>query len=240
MRLPIRRVRPDGRMRQHYYNFAHKVLPSDVTTQPTLWGLISGDKAHSYLQMRWSDAAPAGAEQPAKGLMWIEPVHAFGVEIRVVRMPPPEDVSEAYYGAIAKSEDGAIRYFVCEKGGQSVYWAEWRKNMRIRGEEVQENAPRDVGEVFTEAPSNAAPWEISSSSIPGLPYLASFLMAVCQEMTNKEANAMAKKELAAGPDLPVHSAPGRGASNSQPKVGLILAAIVAGTIALIILVNLLV
>ena len=225
-------------MRQHFYNFAHKVLPSDVTTQPTLWNLISGDKAHSYLQMRWSDAAPAGAAQPAKGLMWIEPVRAFGVEIRTVRMPPPEDVSETYYGAIAKSEDGAIRYFVCEKGGSSVYWAEWRKDMRIRGEALQETAPLEVSKVFTEAPSQAAPWEISSSSIPGLPYLASFLMAVCQEMANKEANEMAKKALTAGPGSvkapPVSSSINRGPT----KMTAIVTVIVMGAIALIVLLKL--
>ncbi len=204
-------------MRQHFYNFAHKVLPSDATTQPNLWNIISGDKAHSYLQMRWSDATPsAGDAQPSKGLMWIEPVRAFGVEIRTVRMPPPDNVTEAYYGAIARSEDGAIRYFVCEKGASSVYWAEWRKDMRIRGEALEENAPYDVSKVFTEAPSQAAPWEISSSSIPGLPYLSSFLMAVCQEMTNKEANEMAKQSLAAGPGLPAPPTklPATGSSNA--------------------------
>src|SRR5687768_3376981 len=101
-------------MRQHFYNFAHKVLPFDVTNHANLWGIISGGKAASYLDMRWSDAAPSdGAVLPSKGLMWIEPVHASGIEIRVVRMPPPENVSEAYYGAIARSADGAIRYFVC-------------------------------------------------------------------------------------------------------------------------------
>lgn len=226
-------------MRQHFYNFAHKVLPSDATTQANLWGIISSDRAHSYLQMRWSDAAPTGDAQPSKGLMWIEPVRAFGCEVRVVRMPPPENVSEAYYGAIAKSEDGAIRYFVCEKGSSSVYWAEWRKDMRIRGEALEETAPREVDAVWTEFPSQSAPWEISSSSIPGLPYLSSFLMAVCKEMVNKEANAMAKKSLAAGPGVST-SLPGRESSVSKgnPKTNAIIAALVLGTIALIVLLEL--
>lgn len=186
-------------MRPHHYTFAHKVLPLDATTHPATWDVISSDQAHGYLQMRWSDAAPATGALPAKGLMWVEPVRAFGAEIRVVRMPPPEDTTEAYYGAIARSEDGAIRYFVCEKGAASVYWAEWRRDMRVRGEALVETAPLEVSKVFTEAPSSAAPWEISSSAIPGMPYLASFLMAVCQEMTNAQANADAKQALAAGP-----------------------------------------
>ncbi len=217
-------------MRQHFYNFAHKVLPSDATGHPALWDIIASDRAHSYLQMRWSDAAPAGAAQPAKGLMWIEPVRVQVVEIRTVRMPPPEDVSEAYYGAIARSEDGAIRYFVCEKGASSVYWAEWRKDMRVRGEPLVETAPSDVSAVFTEAPSQAAPWEISSSSIPGLPYLSSFLLAVCQEMMNEQANAQAKQALAAGPGprRPV-SAP---AASSSKSAATIIAAIV-GLIAIV-------
>ena len=225
-------------MRQHFYNFAHKVLASDATTQANLWNIISGDKAHSYLQMRWSDAAPTGDPQPSKGLMWIEPVHAFGVEVRTVRMPPPEDVSEAYYGAIAKSEDGAIRYFVCEKGGSSVYWAEWRKDMRIRGEALEETAPADVSKVFTEAPSQAAPWEIASSSIPGLPYLSSFLMAVCKEMVNKEANAMAKKSLVAGPGARSVATPPPSANRQSSKMGAIIGAILVGAIALIVLLKL--
>lgn len=216
-------------MRQHFYNFAHKVLPSDATGHPALWDIIASDRAHSYLQMRWSDAAPAGAAQPAKGLMWIEPVRVHGVEIRTVRMPPPEDVSEAYYGAIARSEDGAIRYFVCEKGASSVYWAEWRKDMRVRGEPLAETAPSDVSAVFTAAPSQAAPWEISSSSIPGMPYLASFLLAVSQEMTNAEANAQARQALAAGPG-PRRAAAAPAASSKRTAT--IIAALV-GLIAIV-------
>lgn len=219
-------------MRQHFYNFAHKILPFDATTQPKLWDIISSDKAHSYLEMRWSDATPdRDAAQPSKGLMWIEPVNAFGVEIRTVRMPPPENVTEAYYGAIARSADGAIRYFVCEKGASSVYWAEWRKDMRIRGEALEEDAPREVSKVFTEAPSQAAPWEISSRSIPGLPYLASFLMAVCQEMANKEANEDAKRTLAAGPSLATSPTPStKAASNPFNAVSVIVGLIVAAAV----------
>lgn len=225
-------------MRQHYYNFAHKVLPSDVTTQANLWGIISSDKAHPYLEMRWSDAAPTGDAQPSKGLMWIEPVHVDGIEIRTVRMPPPENVSEAYYGAIAKSEDGAIRYFVCEKGSQSVYWAEWRKDMRVRGGDLEENAPRELSKVFMTTPSQEAPWEISSRSIPGLPYLASFLQAVLVEMGNAEANAMAKRALATGPggSSGVNAPPASASINRQPsKMGAIIAALLMGAAALIVL-----
>jgi hypothetical protein len=226
-------------MRQHHYNFAHKVLPFDVTTSPVLWKIISGDKAASYLEMRWSDAAPETGEQPAKGLIWIEPVRAFGTEIRTVRMPPPDDVAETYYGAIAKSDDGAIRYFVCEKGSESVFWAEWRGSMRIRGEALDENPTREVREMFMEMPSQSAPWEVSSTSIPGLPYLASFLTAVFREMADSEANAAAKKELAAGADLPTPSARAPQVSSSS-KGGAIIAAVLIGVVAIVALWQLLV
>jgi hypothetical protein len=228
-------------MRQHFYNFAHKVLPSDVTTQPALWSMISGDKAHSYLQMRWSDAAPASDAQPSKGLMCFQPVDAYGVVVRVVRMPPPEDVSEAYYCAIAKSEDGAIRYFVCEKGGSSVFWAEWRKNMRIRGEALQERAAPEVDAMVTEDTSPEAPWELSRRSMPGMPYLSSFLMAVFTEMVNKDANADAKAALPGAPPkakAPKASAlsplpPSAASSNRQPSTARQIVLVVGAVAAIV-------
>lgn len=235
-------------MRQHFYNFAHKVLPSDVTTQSNLWGIISSDKAHSYLQMRWADAAPTGDAQPSKGLMWFAPVNAYGVEVRTVRMPPPEDVSEAYYCAIAKSEDGAVRYFVCEKGGSSVYWAEWRKNMRIRGEALQERASAEINAMLTEDTSQEAPWELSRGSMPGMPYLGEFLMAVFKEMVNKDANADAKAALASakggsgtgGSKSPLAAPPPPSASiNRGPTKGTAIATVlVMGAVALFVLLKL--
>ncbi|MFN0248029.1 MAG: hypothetical protein ACKV2T_14155 [Kofleriaceae bacterium] len=225
-------------MRQHHYNFAHKVLPLDVTTSPVLWKIISGDKAASYLEMRWSDAAPGAEAQPSKGLIWIEPVRAFGVEIRTIRMPPPDDVAETYYGAIAKSDDGAIRYFVCEKGSASVFWSEWRGNMRIRGEALEEVPSREVREMFTEMPSQSAPWEVSSASIPGMPYLASFLTAVFKEMADEGANAAAKKQLAAGADLPAPTT-SRAPQANTSKGGAIIAAVLIGVVAIVALTQLL-
>jgi hypothetical protein len=53
--------------------------------------------------------------------------------------------------------------------------------------------------------SNAAPWEVSSSAIAGMPYLASFLAAVVEEMRSDGANAQVKAtagEFAFAPSQP--------------------------------------
>jgi hypothetical protein len=202
-------------MRQHHYNFAHRILPLDATREPGLWGIISSDRAASYLQTRWSDAAPSSDVQPSKGLIWIEPVRVNGVEIRTIRMPPPENPAEAYYGAIARSPDGVVRYFVAEKGNEGAFLAEWRTNMRIRGGDLEEKASFDKLAVFRDQPSNSAPWEVSSSSIPGMPYLGSFLLAVAEEMSNAEANAMCKPAAAPvrGPAAPIVTTSDTGNAN---------------------------
>jgi hypothetical protein len=203
-------------MRQHHYNFAHRILPLDVTSEPGLWGIISSDRAASYLNVRWADAAPAGDTQPSKGLIWIEPVRVNGVEIRTIRMPPPENPAEAYYGAIARSSDGAVRYFVAEKGANRVFLAEWRKNMRLSCGDLDEKTPFDQLAVFRDQPSSSAPWEVSSSSIPGMPYLGAFLLAVSEEMANAEANANCKPGSA--PARPQVSA----TTSSAPKSNVVI------------------
>jgi hypothetical protein len=115
-----------------------------------------------------------------------------------------------------------------------VYWAEWRKDMRVRGEELEENAPREVSKMFM-TNAQEAPWEVSSRSIPGLPYLGSFLKAVLVEMGNAEANAMAKKALATGASS-VKAPPPSASINRQPsKMGAIIAALIMGAVALIVL-----
>lgn len=216
-------------MRQHHYNFAHRVLPQDVASEPSLWSLISSDKAASYLQVRWKDAA-AGAPEPGKGLIWIAPVTIDGVEIRVIRMPPPSAMSETHYAAIARAPSGAVRYFVAEQGDGRVYLAEWRNSMRLRYEDLEAMASANtIARLGTLSPSSA-PWEVSSLSIPGLPYAASFIAAVATEMANAEANADARpatgvRTVAAGRT----QARTRGApSSAMPWIVLaILAAVVA-------------
>ena len=177
-------------MRQHYYNFAHRVLPQDVTAEPGLWGIISSDKAASYLQVRWN-ASAAGTPESSKGLIWIAPVTVDGIEIRLIRMPPPSAMSETHYAAIARAKNGAVRYFVAEQGSERVYMAEWAKAMRVRYGDLVESADRETIARLGTLSSASAPWEISTSAIPGLPYAASFIDAVAIEMANEIANAKA-------------------------------------------------
>jgi hypothetical protein len=180
-------------MRQHLYNFAHRVLPHDVHEEPSLWGIISSDRAASYLQMRWAQAAEGTDPQPAKGLIWIEPVVVAGITIRVIRMPPPESAAEAYYAAIARAPDGTLRYFVAERGSSgNAFMAEWRPSARVRCGDLVERAPDTVVAGLGLGPSQAAPWEVSSSAIAGMPYLASFIAAVVEEMRSDGANAQVK------------------------------------------------
>jgi hypothetical protein len=193
-------------MRQQLYNFAHRILPHDVHAEPSLWRIISSDKAASYLEMRWSEAGEGTDAQPPKGLLWIEPVVISGITIRVIRMPPPESTAEAYYGAIARAPDGTLRYFVAERGSTgNAFAAEWRPNARVRLGDLVENAPQSVIDGFGLPESNAAPWEVSSSAIAGMPYLASFLAAVVVEMRSDGANAQVKAtagEFAFAPSQP--------------------------------------
>lgn len=205
-------------MRQHHYNFAHRVLPHDVHAEPSLWGIISSDKAASYLQMRWASAGEGTDAQPAKGLIWIEPIVVDGITIRVIRMPPPESAAETYYGAIARAPDGTLRYFVAEKGASgNAYLAEWRPDARVRGEDLVADAPAGVVEGFGLPTSSAAPWEVSSSAIAGMPYLASFLAAVLVEMKSDAANARVKTGAGAFAFAPSRAAPGASPTASPTK-----------------------
>ena len=183
-------------MRQHHYNFAHRVLPHDVASEPGLWTLISSDKAASYLQVRWNDAA-AGTPESSKGLIWIAPVTVDGIEIRLVRMPPPSAMSETHYAAIARAPGGAVRYFVAEQGDGRVYMAEWRQSMRMRYDTLVETADAATRARLGALSASSAPWEVSASSIPGLPYAASFIAAVATEICNAAANSEVAKAVPA-------------------------------------------
>jgi hypothetical protein len=164
-------------VRQYFYEFAHRVLPHDVHEEPALWNIVSGSKAAPYLAKRWSDAGGPASE---KGLIWIEPVELAGATVRVIRMPPAKDLSEVHYAAVVRTRDEKLRYFVAEQGSARVYLAEWRSTTeRMKFDTLAENASADF---LDKAPSNAAPWEVSRDAIPGLPYLASFLAAIREEL----------------------------------------------------------
>ena len=121
--------------RQEFYSFAHRVLKQDAHTEPKLWSIITGDRAHSYLQMRWHDAG--GAPEPS--LLPVALQKVGELEIQIVNMPEPQAPTEAYFAAFVRSpaQPFPLRYFVCERsttGG--AFWSEWRPDMRIRGADV--------------------------------------------------------------------------------------------------------
>lgn len=125
--------------RQHVYTFAHRVLAQDAHDEPSLWRIITGDKAYGYLQTRWADAG-AGAE-PMTGMLWVEPIRVAGLEISLLRMPEPQAPTEPYFAAFVRAvRGGPLRYFVLERSSTSgAFWSEWRAGgMRIRGADVPE------------------------------------------------------------------------------------------------------
>jgi hypothetical protein len=163
-------------MRQHFYDFAHKILPHDVHEEPTFWKIISSDKAASYLMMRWSAAGG-----PKGGPLWMEPLEVAGAEVRIIRLPPAEDVSEAHYTAIVKLGE-RLRYFVAEQGAGRVNLAEWTSTtQRIKYGPLEENS--NALPELDGVPSRAQPWEVSRDAVRGLPYLVSFLDGIRQELT---------------------------------------------------------
>jgi hypothetical protein len=184
-------------MRQHLYNFVHRVLPHDVHNEPALWRIISGDRAPAYLSMRWDEAASDAPACSPKGLIWIEPVALDGATLRIVRLPPPESASEAHYAAIVQCADGKLRYFVAEKGMSKTFIAEWRAGAHLRGGDLEEDAASDALPELRERASQASPWEVSADAIPGMPYLSSFIEAIRGELRATPKGA--------APALPLHA-----------------------------------
>jgi hypothetical protein len=123
----VRERRPP---RRQHYAFAHVLLRDCVLDNPagafdaaTLPG--SGD----FLVGLWLSAQDA--KEPAispEGLR----VTVEG-DIALIALPPPARVAEAYMVAIVR-DPGA--YFVLEKGLQSAFVAEWRRDSRIRMRDV--------------------------------------------------------------------------------------------------------
>ena len=227
-------------MRQHFYNFAHRVLPHDVLTEPTLWNLDL-ERQGGVVPRGPVAGARRGCRRPAfEGADAIGQVEVFATTMPTVRMPPPEHPAEAY---TRRSRDvlgnGDVRYFVCEQGASRVFMAEWRAAMpegagspggslvQIRGGDLDERVPLETLDSLTSTPSRAAHGEVATTAIPGMPYLASFLVAVVAEMGNADANAVAKQRPAAST-----SAPTAGRGTWPPGLGLRIA---VGAIAIVVL-----
>lgn len=180
-------------MRQHHYNFAHRVLPMDVAEGDKLWAIISSDRAASYLEVRWKAAAAGATPESSKGLIWLAPVTLGSTEIRLIRMPPPQSMSEVHHAAIARGADGRLRYFIAEQGDGRVFLAEWADTTRIRYDVVLPEVPTSAMRArLGTLPSESAPWEVSASSAAGLPYAAALLVAVADEMESTPGDQPAR------------------------------------------------
>jgi hypothetical protein len=129
--------------RQHYL-FAHVVLRSEVQKFPEqTWSMLTGAGATDYLAMQWQ-ASKEGDPVPARGLGVEGVFPRNGLEILVVRMPPPEAPTEAHYIAIVRRPKKPTDpiYFVMERGspdekGERAYVAELRPDgSRVRKSDI--------------------------------------------------------------------------------------------------------
>lgn len=127
--------------RRQLYLIAHVTLRTDVHRQPeAVWAALTGPSGADFLAMQWQNAAEGGPSGVPHGL-GVEGVFArAGWEILVIRMPPPEAPTEAFYVALARrpAQPAAVGYFVLERGSEGCFCSEWRADgSRIR----QDNLP---------------------------------------------------------------------------------------------------
>jgi hypothetical protein len=171
--------------RQPHYDFAHRLLAHDAHTDPSVFERLE-HQAQPYLAARWHQASgqPQLPNEVFAFPLVRVPLHAQNAEIgtRVVRMPRPEQATEAYYAAFVRDsrEPMRLRYFVAERSadGQSASWAEWTGNPqmpRIRYDALSPNLPPNSGPVSTNEP-----------------FLDDFVRKVVQEVASQQpAQAMA-------------------------------------------------
>lgn len=148
--------------RQTHYDFAHRLLAHDAHTDPSVFDRLE-QHAQPYLAARWQQASGQPQLPPevyAFPLVRV-PLGTPGAElgVRVVRLPRPEQATEAYYAAFVRDarEPMRLRYFVAERSadGQSAGWAEWTGNPqmpRIRYDDLSQYLPPNSGPVSTNEP----------------------------------------------------------------------------------------
>lgn len=171
--------------RQTHYDFAHRLLAHDAHTDPSVFDRLE-QQAQPYLAARWQQASGQPQLPPevyAFPLVRV-PLGMPGAElgVRVVRLPRPEQMTEAYYAAFVRDsrEPMRLRYFVAERSadGQSAAWAEWTGNPqmpRVRYDDLSQYLPPNSGPVSTNEP-----------------FLDDFVRKVVQEVASRQpAQAMA-------------------------------------------------
>jgi hypothetical protein len=109
---------PDDQPRQHYYHFAHRVLPGILfnNTEPFRGAALAG-RADAGLQRVWEDVAIQAGAVSHTPLSVRATVHECADRAVVLVTPPPaEHTTEAHYIAIVldKADPSFVRYVVLE------------------------------------------------------------------------------------------------------------------------------
>jgi hypothetical protein len=123
-------VRGRRRARHQHHAFAHVLLRDRVLADPAAtFDAIALPGCGDFLVDLWSAArsddepflSPEGLRVDVEG------------DIALVTVPPPARISEVYMIAVARNP-GA--YFVLERGEQGPFLAEWRRDTRLRLQEI--------------------------------------------------------------------------------------------------------
>ena len=109
---------PDDRSRQHYYRFAHQVLPRLLfrSTEPFRGAALAG-RADAGLQKVWEDVARQAGADPDATLSVRAKVHeCAGRAVVLITPPPPEHIAEAHFIAVVldQADPSFVRYVVLE------------------------------------------------------------------------------------------------------------------------------
>ncbi len=127
-------------MRQHHYQFAHRVLRDAVLDDPAgARKELSGSRAAKWLRSLWDKAGEETGSDELPSLLRVSVASIHGYDAYVVTLPPALHVTEAWGALIAfpKAEGGEACYFLLERGADADdtgHWARYRPGgMRIRG-----------------------------------------------------------------------------------------------------------
>jgi hypothetical protein len=108
---------PDDEPRQHYYQFAHRVLPGILfrSTEPFRAAALAG-RADVGLQKLWGDVDPVEADSDAPLTVRASVHECPGRAVVLVTPPRAEHITEAHYIAIVLDhvDPSFVRYIVLE------------------------------------------------------------------------------------------------------------------------------
>jgi hypothetical protein len=133
--------RASRRPRAQHYAFAHRLLRDAALDDPEgTWDAVTKPGSGDFLVDMWIHAKPEDEDLISpEGLR----VDVEG-DIAIVTLPPPERLTEAYMIALVRRGASGGAYFVLERGAESAYLAEWRKDTRIRMGNVAPPTKREL------------------------------------------------------------------------------------------------